>query len=120
MPERAKDALRKAIEVELARERSITEVAKTIKDRLGDIKLPDGGINEWFSKGWYFSKTNEPKPFSKTPFFSKRPSGDDFFERPDLDPIIREVIEMDQIEFVEFTDRLLRLKNLKGDVGPTG
>jgi hypothetical protein len=120
MPERAQDALRKAIELELARERSITEVASTIKGRLGDIKLPGGGINQYFSKGWWFSKSNDPKPFSKTPLFSKQPDAEDLFERPDLDPMIRELVEMDQADFVEFTDRLLRLKNIKGNAGPTG
>lgn len=99
---RVQEALKATIEANLVRERQISQ----------DIgKFPGAAF---FSNGVIFSKSGNGTPFSNGIFFSK--TGAQIpIERGDPS-LIQGLATLDQASFTAFTDRLLRLKEIK-DIG---
>jgi hypothetical protein len=97
---RVQGALKATIEANLVREREISA-------NLG--KFP--GV-AFFSNGIIFSKSGNGTPFSNGIFFSKTGAQ---FQREEINPAaIQELAAFDKVAFTEFTERLLRLKEVKG------
>jgi len=96
---RVQTALKSTIEANLVRERRITA-------DLG--KFPGAA---YFSNGVIFSKSGNGTPFSNGIFFSK--TGAQFTTERD-DAVVQSLADFDKVAFTEFTDRLLRLKAVKG------
>ena len=99
---RVQEALKATIEANLVRERQLS----------ADVgKFPGAAF---FSNGVIFSKSGNGTPFSNGIFFSK--TGAQF--NPDRsDPaLVLGLATFDQASFTAFTDRLLRLKEIK-DIG---
>jgi hypothetical protein len=101
---RVKAALKTTIEANLAREARIS----------GEVGRFPGVA--FFSNGVIFSKSGNGVPFSNGIFFSK--TGAQFGRVPDEAAAVQNLAELDQAAFTEFTDRLLRLKEIKGVDSP--
>jgi hypothetical protein len=106
---RVSSALKAAVEINLARERALTSVV---------TELPGA----WHSNGVIFSKSGNGTPFSNGIIFSKT-------GRAEItaagDPeahlnIVQQLSELDEAAFTTFTDRLLKLKQVKAIRGPSG
>jgi hypothetical protein len=96
---RVQAALKSTIETNLARERQIGASVS---------KFPGAAF---FSNGVIFSKSGNGTPFSNGIFFSK--TGAQLgIERDEAQPI-QDLAALDQAAFTAFTDRLLRLKEVK-------
>jgi hypothetical protein len=100
---RVQAALKATIETNLARERMITANL---------TRFPGAA---YFSNGIIFSKSGNGTPFSNGIFFSK--TGAQFtLEREQETVAVQDLAALDQVAFTAFTDRLLRLKEVK-DIG---
>jgi len=97
---RVQAALKSTIEANLVREREITA-------NLG--KFPGAA---YFSNGVIFSKSGNGTPFSNGIFFSK--TGAQFTLERDESAAVQNLAAFDKVAFTDFTDRLLRLKEVKG------
>ena len=97
---RVQAALKSTIEANLVREREISA-------NLG--KFPGAA---YFSNGIIFSKSGNGTPFSNGIFFSK--TGAQFTREVDDVAAVQSLAAFDKAAFTEFTDRLLRLKEVKG------
>src|SRR5690242_11376217 len=98
---RVQAALKSTIEANLVRERQIAA-------NVG--KFPGAAF---FSNGVIFSKSGNGTPFSNGIFFSK--TGAQIIERDEA-VAMQDLAALDQAAFTAFTDRLLRLKEVK-DIG---
>jgi hypothetical protein len=97
---RVQTALKSTIEANLVRERQITA-------NLG--RFPGAAF---FSNGVIFSKSGNGTPFSNGIFFSK--TGAQFTTEQRDDAALEGLAAFDKAAFTEFTERLLRLKEVKG------
>jgi hypothetical protein len=101
---RVQHALKAAIEFNLAREAAISQ---------GIDQL----IGAWHSNGVIFSRSGNGTPFSNGIIFSKTgqglpiAEGDPAFAAAEA--VVRELGALDEAAFSAFTDRLLRLKQVK-------
>lgn len=100
---RVQAVLKTTIEANLVRERELSANASKL-----------GGV-AFFSNGVIFSKSGNGTPFSNGIFFSK--TGAQTIDRDDS-PVLQNLAALDKVAFAEFTDRLLRLKEVK-DLGRT-
>ena len=97
--ERVRATLKGMIEVNLAREKAISQVQND---------LPGA----WHSNGIIFSKSGNGTPFSNGIIFSK--TGRVEIEAGDPgEAFVHGLAELDEAAFSAFTDRLLRLKQVK-------
>lgn len=104
---RVQAALKAAVEINLAREQAITSVAN---------ELPGA----WHSNGVIFSKSGNGTPFSNGIIFSK--TGRTEIEAGDPAQhlgIVQQLSEFDEAAFNAFTERLLKLKQVKAIRGPS-
>ena len=96
-----KSVLKTAVEINLARERALVEAADS---------LPGA----WHSNGVIFSKSGNGTPFSNGVIFSKTGRSDLAIRDPiDQSGVIQQLTEFDEAVFQNFTDRLLKLKQIK-------
>lgn len=111
MPDEARvqNALKAAIELNLAREAAISE---------GIDKI----TGAWHSNGIIFSRTGNGTPFSNGIFFSRTgnpvtlPEGDPAYLAAER--VVQELSSLDEAAFNAFTERLVRLKEVKSIGGP--
>lgn len=96
---RVQSALKATIEANISRERRISS-------EVGGFP----GV-AFFSNGIIFSKSGNGTPFSNGIFFSK--TGGAFTLERDDQATIGSIAEFDQAAFTDFTQRLLRLKEVK-------
>lgn len=99
---RVQAALKATIETNLVRERMIS----------ANVSRFPGAA--YFSNGIIFSKSGNGTPFSNGIFFSK--TGAQFTLERDETAAVQDLATLDHAAFTAFTDRLLRLKEVK-DIG---
>lgn len=105
--ERVAAALKTAIEVNLVRERAITSVVD---------ELPGA----WHSNGVIFSKSGNGTPFSNGVIFSKTGRAEIQAGDPERQlAVVHQLSEFDEATFNDFTQRLLKLKQVKAIRGPS-
>jgi hypothetical protein len=95
---RVQVALKSTIEANLVRERELS------------ANIDKFGGAAFFSNGVIFSKSGNGTPFSNGIFFSK--TGAQTIDRDDS-PMLQNLAAFDKAVFTEFTDRLLRLREIK-------
>jgi hypothetical protein len=103
--QRVQAALKTTIESNLARERAIEGAVD---------RLPGVGF---FSNGIIFSKSGNGTPFSNGIFFSKTGRVQVELGDPELGQLVQDLAAFDEAAFSAFTDRLLRLRQVKGQGG---
>lgn len=95
-------ALRKSIEINLAREKA-----------LSDLRIPGGG-SSWHSNGIIFSKSGNGTPFSNGLIFSKTGAVElEDFTTLDGQDLIEGLTALDEATFTQFTNRLMAIKQTK-------